>query len=48
MKKKKKIGNEVKLDKEDSSEDEDSVMDDAFNILKGIKIGEIIFLTKII
>ena len=36
---KEKIGNEVKLDKEDSSEDEDSVMDDAFNILKGIKIG---------
>lgn len=36
---KEKIGNEVKIDKDISSEEEDSNMDDALNILKGIKIG---------
>ena len=36
---KEKLGNEVKQDKDISSEDEDTVLDDAYNILKGIKIG---------
>ena len=37
---KEKLGNELKVDKDISYDDEDSsIMDDAYNILKGIKIG---------